>query len=372
MNLSHNRNVLLELLDSATLASDFAAFQAALASEIVVTERSIGEDRQNKDLREELKRHLHLCHHLGDGLAWRLLDPHSIRQLAKNDGHPPYLSEQAAATTEALEAINQIAEAQNLPALMADLTNIVRIGDVVVPNGLPCPFIIELKKTPRAKDGGYANRGSRQLLRMKLTAEYLLKDCGTRFGTGEEIRAFDLQCSPEYLYDQIEAVCTAALNDGFAVNIIDERDVLFCIREDQNLGDWLQKTEPPPLRSVMMGCNCRYLEDDPNPLLRPSPVWPVSLEVRKALLNRDLDLIHLIDPRAIVGFAHDGWSIEKFNEATEEYSLSDGTKNITAPFVWLDRWIYGFQTGSSTATAMLQAGRIVVEEAKQLLSEQPT
>jgi hypothetical protein len=372
MSLRNNRNVLLESLDSASCATDFANFQAGLAAEIVATERLIRENRENQDFRAELKGHLHLCHHLGDGLAWQLLGAHTIRQLAKNDGKPPYLSEQASATAEGLETIKRLAGEQNVAALMADLTNIIRIGDVIVPNGSQCPFIVEFKKSPRAKEGGYANRGSRQLLRMKLTAEYLLKDCGTRFGTGDEIRAFELPRSAEYLYDQIEAVCTAALNDGFAVNIIDEFDVLFCIRADQDLGEWLQKTEPPPFRSAMMGCHCRYLEDAPHPLLRPCPVWPVSLEVRKALLNRYLDLIHFIDPLAIVGFEQDGWSIEKLNEATDEYSLSDGTQNITAPCVWLDRWLYGFQTGSSTATGMLQAARMAVEESKKLLSKQPS
>jgi hypothetical protein len=115
MNLKHKRNVLLELLDSASLPVDFANFQTALAGEIIATERLRSENRQNRDLPVKLKKHLHLCHHLGDGLAWRLLDPHTIRQLAKNDGDPPYLSQQVAATTEGLEAINQLAKELNLP-----------------------------------------------------------------------------------------------------------------------------------------------------------------------------------------------------------------------------------------------------------------
>src|ERR1700730_11948873 len=138
MGLKHKRNVLLELLESATLPVDFASFQTALAAEIIATERLKSENRQDGDLQSELKRHLHLCHHLGDGLAWRLLDPHTIRQLAKNDGNPPYLSQQVAATTEALKAINQFATELNLPAVMADLTNVVRIGDVIVPNDSQC------------------------------------------------------------------------------------------------------------------------------------------------------------------------------------------------------------------------------------------
>jgi hypothetical protein len=50
-----------------------------------------------------LKRHLHLCRHLGDGLAWRLLAPHTIRQLAKNDASKIFLSNQLSATNELLK-----------------------------------------------------------------------------------------------------------------------------------------------------------------------------------------------------------------------------------------------------------------------------
>ena len=76
---------------------------------------------------------------------------------------------------------------------MADLTNIVRIGDVIVPNGSQCPLIFEFKSsTSRPLKGGYANRASRQLLRMELTAEYLNNDRGTLFGTDKEIRAITL------------------------------------------------------------------------------------------------------------------------------------------------------------------------------------
>jgi hypothetical protein len=44
---------------------------------------------------------------------------------------------------------------------MADLMNIIRIGDVIVPNGSQCPFLFEFKKSPGwPKEGGYANRAS--------------------------------------------------------------------------------------------------------------------------------------------------------------------------------------------------------------------
>src|SRR5580700_4089059 len=125
------RNALLKLLDSATCPVDFARFQAALAAEIIESERLKAQERKNKHLQLELKRHLHLCHHLGDGLAWRLLEPHTIRQLAKGEGRPPWLSHQLVATNQALETVSGVAKELNRSAIMADLTNIVRIGDVI-------------------------------------------------------------------------------------------------------------------------------------------------------------------------------------------------------------------------------------------------
>jgi hypothetical protein len=188
--LEQRRTRLLQLFDLCTGPVDFAHFQAELASEIIETERFKAKQRQNKDLQFTLKRHLHLCRHLGDGLAWRLLEPHTIRQLAKGQGSPPWLSHQLVATNETLEVVNRAAKELHLPAIIADLTNIVRIGDVIVPNETQGGIILELKSSPsRPLKGGYANRASRQLLSMQLMAEYLNGDRGTIFGTETEIRA---------------------------------------------------------------------------------------------------------------------------------------------------------------------------------------
>jgi hypothetical protein len=144
------RNALLQSLDSSTCAADFARFQADLAAEIIESERLKARQQDNKQRQIELKYHLHLCHHLGDGLAWRLLEPHTIRQLAKGQGSPPWLSNQLYATNQALETVSGVAKELNRSAIMADLTNVVRIGDVIVPNGSQCPLYSNL----RAPDPG--------------------------------------------------------------------------------------------------------------------------------------------------------------------------------------------------------------------------
>jgi hypothetical protein len=357
------RNALLQLLDSSACPVDFARLQAVLAAEIIESERLKAQQRKNKRLQVELKRHLHLCHHLGDGLAWRLLEPHTIRQLAKGEGSPPWLSNQLYATNQALETVSGVAKELNRSAVMADLTNVLRVGDVIVPNGSQCPLIFEFKSSRAGPiKAGYANRASRQLLRMQLTTEYLINDCGTVFGTGAGIRAHTLQHSPEYSYQYVEEACAAALENGFSMYPVDDHDVLFCVRHDQDLGAWLATTTVPPfMRFAALGSHCRYLQEDVHPLLRPSPEWPISLNLRMALLNCDLRLAHLVDPTAIVGSEDSGWVVKSFEQQSEGYWIHRGEQRVLASHQWLNRWLYGFERSSSMAKAMVASVRQLVE-----------
>jgi hypothetical protein len=214
---------------------------------------------------------------------------------------------------------------------MADLTNIVRIGDVIVPNGSQCPFMIELKiSSAGPREGGYANRASRQLLRMERTAEYLQNDRGRIFGTETEVRAVTIQHTSEHLYEEVETVCTTALERGFSTYVVNDHDALLCIRYDESLSDCLAKAPPPPLRYVVVGGQHRFLEEDVSPILRPLPVWPISLHIRQALLNRDVDLSHLIDPNAIVGFEKSGCAVASFDPDSGTYRLRRGEQSLLA------------------------------------------
>jgi hypothetical protein len=197
---------------------------------------------------------------------------------------------------------------------------------------------------------------------MQLTAEYLKNDRGTVFGTGTEICALTQQHSPEYSYQHVEEVCAAALANGFSMCSVDDHDVLFCTRHDQDLEAWLAKTAAPPsMRFAALGFHRRYLLEDAHPLLRPSPVWPISLHLRQALLNCDLRLIHLVDPTALVGFEQSGWVVQNFEQESEGYWVHHGEQTILASHQWLHRWLYGFERSSSMAKAMLESVRLMVE-----------
>src|ERR1700694_504896 len=80
------RGELLLKLEAASSIPEFADFQACLEDEIVSTE-----ERQKRRQSVDINEHLRRLRLLGDSLAWTLLHPHAIRNLAKNDGRPPAL-----------------------------------------------------------------------------------------------------------------------------------------------------------------------------------------------------------------------------------------------------------------------------------------
>ena len=251
--------------------------------------------------------------------------------------------------------VDWAAKELNRCAIIADLTNVLRIGDVIVPNGAGSGIIFEFKATQKGpKKAGYANRAARQLLRMERMAEYLHEDRGRVFGTDEEIFAISVQHSHEYIYEHVDAAYQDALEIGFCAYQVSDHDVLFCVRSDQDLGAWLNQAPSPPFRFAAIGFHSRFMSEEVHPVIKPMPAWPVSLRVRQALLNREIFLTHLVDPLAIVGFAECGWLIEGFSRTTSEYNITAGNDSLVAPEVWLDRWLYGFETGSSVASAMVE------------------
>ena len=120
------RGGLLLGLEEASSASELAEFQVRLSDEIIRTEERRKKVRQSLELKEHLLR-LRL---LGDSLAWRLLHPHAIRNLAKNDGRPPILCDRRPEVEKCLATVRWLSS-DGIPAVVADLTHCLRIGDVV-------------------------------------------------------------------------------------------------------------------------------------------------------------------------------------------------------------------------------------------------
>src|SRR6185312_15874807 len=97
---------------------------------------------------DDIDWHIHLLRCCGDSLVWRLLHPHAIRQLSKNQPRRPTLANQGTAFDWTLAKAREVAEAGR-PVLVADLTHCIRIGDLVVATDPERPELVECKLSTR-------------------------------------------------------------------------------------------------------------------------------------------------------------------------------------------------------------------------------
>jgi uncharacterized small protein (DUF1192 family) len=215
------RGGLLRRLEQASSASELAEFQALLTDEIVRTEARRKNDRRQFAFKEHILR-LRL---LGDSLAWRLLHPHAIRNLAKNDGLPPMLYDRRRELEKCIGTVRWLSS-KGIPATVSDLTHCLRIGDVIIVRHSEMPDIVESKATVRDDRYRHQGRTGRQRHRMQKTAEYL--NHGSAVFRDEQVPrlAMEIRVHPEHDFAQVESVASTAIRDGASVQLIRPRQWL--------------------------------------------------------------------------------------------------------------------------------------------------
>lgn len=185
---------------------DAMSFQRLLVDEIFKTEF---EQQIEKSLYR--KAHLHAIHIYGDALAHMLLSRYTIRQLARNTGKPPHLSGQRDAFQLALDCASMVAERGHWP-LLADLTNVVKNGDLIICDHPDMPVLIECK-LKKVEDPRFAQQGrrGRQSSRLESIATFLRDGCGRIYGEQFERHTTVLQHDARFSYSVINEIVASAL-----------------------------------------------------------------------------------------------------------------------------------------------------------------
>lgn len=179
MKLKNRRKLLYERLNKITTAEEIISIQIDIANEII----SIEQDIQHRSINnEQLIFHIKCLRLYADALAWWNLHPHTIRQLAKNQGKPPSLLNQGKAFDNVVAHAKDYFQQTRYPVIIADITNIIKIGDIIVITNAEKPQIVECKsKVPSPKSLMRARIG-RQVSRAIGTLEFLSKGRGKVFG----------------------------------------------------------------------------------------------------------------------------------------------------------------------------------------------
>ena len=335
--------------DAIDSAETLFAFQEHLAREIVAAEPVAFRDKASPE-----REHIRLLRLLGDGLAWRFLHSYTIRQLGKLETPPPALSHQGAGFSSTIEIAREQAAA-GMPVLIADLTNCICVSDVVVCADPERPLLIESGGNARALGKG---RKGRQLQRGLAVTELLSQGHGKLPEDEHTTVTVPIDIEAEYSWQQVAAASEEALTNGTGVASAGPDDVIWAVGKSVE--------EPIPeaaldacesfKRSIAIGVHLRLLEK-PSTRHQPPVIWPIPLESRLALLERQIYLGHAINTDAFLDDPNTPEPrIAAHRLRRDEITgfLVEGKEGqCELSPLFLDDVLYGYQTIKSTRQTML-------------------
>jgi hypothetical protein len=251
---------------------------------------------------------------------------------------------------------------QGIPAIYTDLTNCLKISDVVVVFDPAVPHLLELK-TKKAEPIKFSKRERRQVARMESTARYLTTD--RTEVDGRVGMAFTSTLEREYLWKDIQPICDAALRAGSHVQQLSSHQVVLAYR----VGSQLPELEATFGRfaggPVYVGFHSDPLTKD-LPNVPPPFVWNLTAEVRLQLMERTLLLVNIITPEAFVGLSHDSGVIREAHVGLEGGGSAGlrvaccGEEVVVSSTFVLDA-LYAWETVESAGRSAIEAARLFLE-----------
>ena len=362
--LRARREDILREFDAADAPDSAFTLQERIAAEIIAAEPVAYSDRESPE-----RMHIEKLRIIVDGLAWRFLHSYTIRQLSKSGTPPPSLSNQGAGFRATMEVAQDFSEAA--PVVIADLTNCICCGDVVVCADSERPTIIEVGGHPRFTHRG---RKGRQMARNVAIVELLEHGYGTLPGSDAVVLTIPIDVEPAHTFPAVAEAVGAAVQGEVGVAIASADDVIWANPGAgfDDLPALVLDACEPFKRSVAMGAHMRLIED-PNLGVLPFVGWPIPLEQRVALLEEDVVLAHFVNLDAFLDPADRSPPRITGHRSTRNGALrafiaidNDGAEGeLTAAFA--NSAIYGFETIESVRDSM----RALIAKAPQAANDVP-
>jgi hypothetical protein len=280
------RRELVEVAHEAMAPADLLAVQRQLREALVNAERDTSGDRDSRSW------HRHLLRVIGDGLAFRHLDEHLIRNLAGLGGPPAGLASQGADLDFVLETAGGLVDA-GAYVVIADLTHVLGIGDfVAVHEGTALVIECKNRLVPDAPDA--SGRRARQRLRGETTARYLRRSYAPDLDRGR--RAAIPWTAPSPRWDVLKQMADDLARDPATSSILslgqDDWVVLATEATDTHLRANLPKMLAP---TVPRQGNHLSAVRSPRWNCATPLAFPVSAALQHDLLEGDALLLRLVD-----------------------------------------------------------------------------
>lgn len=362
----NKRRTLFEQLKSVNSSKALFSFQLELADELKRCERLQKIQKEN-----DRKNHMHLLRCYGDTLAWQLLHDHTIRQLSKNQRTPPYLIDQDESFNHTIKIARGILK-HDLAVLFADLTNCIRIGDLIIVTNPESPVIIECKSGETNHKFELQGRRGRQLSRMEGTAEYLNKGTAKFFGEEKARLCIETGSPSRYNWDIVNSVLNEAESNGQGYIAVSQYEIIGALREEIEFKIPKELTPGQFSFSKPIVANHYRAVEEAWTTVPPPTIWDIDDRFKFALMEGELLVVHIFDPTAFLGYENPNGKItrvdvplENFLDLGYEIDL-EGRKLICSP-IFTEKVLYCFQAVESVAGQMIEFGKMTLEKVQDFV-----
>lgn len=350
MRLVQTRRMLFDRLDRVSTVEELLALQIDIAEAILEAERQMEIGQID---RKKLQAHIKCLRLYADALVWWNLHPHSIRQLAKNPGAPQSLLSQADAFNNVLLHAQRYCRDTRLPVLVADITNVLKIGDIIVVTDPECPQIVECKMKLPSPQHLMQGRVGRQISRAFGITQYLKEGAAKVFGENHRSMTVESQHQAERNWQVVGQLCSQALRVGEAYLEISPGDYLWALRsERQDIVLKAVKQKAEAIVTAQLGTSLGLMNFQDGLFAPPSAWRKVSSKVRFELIEGTIVLFHLVSYEALGG---DYGDTQKITIRNTDYPIVVSIEGREYPLSrrFIYDIVYGFETIESCVRGLL-------------------
>ncbi len=286
-----------------------------------------------------------------DGLVWRVLHPHTIRQLATGTSTPPSIEGQGKAFDQVLKSARAYFKLYPVPIFITDLTNVLRVGDLAVCLDPQVPMIVECKS--RLPEPGHLLQGriGRQVSRAVGTLDYLATGSAKIFGEDYPKQAIESPHIAQRNWDVVTTICQDAQHAGHTYHRISEYEAIWAYTPDQ-ANSVNSEIKQYATGDVFLGTSLGLMNMSDG-LFPPPSVWPIARDLRFLVLEEKLILLHLVDIRAFERHWENGGSvaINLLNSFPVSVRVNGTEYSLARRFLY--DVLYGFETVGSCVKGMV-------------------
>jgi len=313
-----------------------------------------------------------------DGLAWSVIHPHAIRQLAKSTSKPPSLNDQKHFFHRIFKYSFDYLKKHDVPIMLADLTNIIKTGDLILCSDPEYPTIVEYKNKLPSPEKFLLGRIGRQVSKGITTSKYLKNNEAKIFGDPKLNLCIPTLHKAERNWERVTIVCEAAMKSKKGVHFekLSDYEIIGAHIDGKEaevsdlINNFFQQSGLSTSR-IYLGTSSGLMNMFDG--LFPSPlVWPIPQKFSFCILEDEITVVHAITSQAFEYVSEDGYQLKILPQNDFPIIVSKNGKDYPFSLRFIYDVLYGFETVESCIKGLIdfaeeiQRQNIDIEAPKKL------